>query len=715
MKNLLRATFSFTICLLLLCVGTASAELVIDQNYQLINKKRVGRTTYEYTYQVNISNDGTDVQNVTASVTSSSSHTTIVDEAVSFGVVDGGSTVTGIDTFSFQQNRRYLFAPSALTWNIQFEQVAPTIPPEGGEIEGEGGISLIVPAGATDVPVPVTITELQEGEVGTPTPPNTTFLGGASIDMGETVLNDNADISMPAPEGTPDGTEVYLAKVTEYAGQNMFQLVDTAVVQNGIMTSQDPAFPGVLTTGYYCFFWWTQGAGWIEGQVTNINSGMAIPEAVVTLSGGYWLDIADTNGNYSLPSWAGNFVVNAFDRLTGDYGEKQGFMPSGGASIAINVEIGENSGPTQSALTNGGFEDGLTGWVLSGAGDVVDSFGQISPYEGNYMAMISSGEGALGEASSALEQTFTVPEGLNKLTIHYNFVSEEYPEYVGSQYNDVMQITLHTPDGSREVAFEDVNNANFEPVSDIPCGSGDCTWGQTGWLEASIDVSEWAGTDDTLTITVHDVGDTIFDTVVLVDDISITKDLNQQYFEILLSKARIGDILLFSACDGDIDEPLNCTANVIEGAIEELTGWSIDGLIGFGFFQHAALIYQKGSNDITVLHGRGIGDGVGTDYIDISKMNQWKSIMLLRVHNFSDNDATWVANNAYSRWNNTEYDSFFFPYNSQVYCSELIWDAYNEHGVELNDNSYYPIGLFTPDNILLSENIEMIMGYKPVN
>ncbi|MEA2031574.1 MAG: choice-of-anchor L domain-containing protein [candidate division Zixibacteria bacterium] len=520
MRNIFRAAFVFTISLLILCVGTASAELVIDHNYQLVSSTRVGRTAYNYTYQVSITNNGTDVQNVTAAVSSSSPNTTIIDGSVNFGDVATGSTVAGTDTFTIRQNRSYAFDPNSLTWNIQFELAAQIIPPEGGEIQGEGGIVLIVPASATSDPIPVTITVLQENDLGATPPPNTTFLGGAAIDMGQNELMDNADISMPAPDGVPGGAEVYLAKLVEYAGQTMYQMIDTAIVQNGIIVSQDPAFPGVTTSGNFCFLW-AQNVGWIEGRVTNINSGIAVPEAVVTLSGGYWLDIADANGYYSLPAWAGNFIVNAFDEQTGDHGEKQGFMQSGGASILVNVEIGESSGDIHSTLINGNFEDGLTGWVLSGAGDVVDSFGPILPYEGSYMAMISSGNGAVGEASSALEQSFTVPEGANKLTIHYNFISEEYPEFVGSEFNDVMRVTLHTPDGSREIAFEEVNSAIFEPVSGIPCGSGDCTWGQTDWLEASIDVSQWAGTDDTLTLTVHDVGDTIYDSIVLLDDVTI--------------------------------------------------------------------------------------------------------------------------------------------------------------------------------------------------
>jgi len=521
MRNIFRAAFVFTISLLILCVGTASAELVIDLNYQLVSSIRVGRTAYDYTYQVSIINNGSDVQNVTAAVSSGSLNTTIIDGDVNFGDIPAGSTVAGTDTFTIRQNRSYAFDPNSLTWDIQFELAAQIIPPEGGEIQGEGGIVLIVPAGATSDPIPVTITVLQENDLGATPPPNTTFLGGAAIDMGQNELMDNADISMPAPDGVSNGAEVYLAKLVEYAGQTMFKMVDTAIVQNGIIVSQDPAFPGVTGSGSYCFLW-AQDVGWVEGQVTNINSGIAVPEAVVTISGGYWLDIADASGYYSLPAWAGNFIVNAFDDQTGDFGEKQGFMPNDGATVLINVEIGESSGPTQSTLINGDFEDGLTGWVLSGAGEVVDSFGPILPYEGSYMALISSGSGAVGGSSSALEQSFTVPECTNKLTIHYNFISEEYPEYVGSVFNDVMRATLHTPDGSREIAFEEVNSANFQPVSGIPCGSGDCTWGQTGWIEASIDVSQWAGADDTLTLTVHDVGDTIFDTVVLLDHIELS-------------------------------------------------------------------------------------------------------------------------------------------------------------------------------------------------
>lgn len=213
MRNIFRAAFAFTISLLILCVGTASAELVIDQNYQLVSSIRVGRTAYNYTYQVNITNNGSDVQNVTAAVSSGSLNTTIIDGGVNFCDVAAGITVVGTDTFTIRQNRRYAFDPNSLTWNIQFELAALIIPPEGGEIQGEDGIVLIVPGGL----LPVTITVLQENDLGATPSPNTTFLGGAAIDMGQNELMDNADISMPAPDGVPDGAEIYLAKLLESA------------------------------------------------------------------------------------------------------------------------------------------------------------------------------------------------------------------------------------------------------------------------------------------------------------------------------------------------------------------------------------------------------------------------------------------------------------------------------------------------------------------
>jgi len=501
MKYFFRFFSILCVSILLLSFGIATAQDLTIGNYTLISKQRVSRIEYKYTYQADIINTGSDVQNVTATLTSNSPNTCIIDGSLSFGNVNSESTVTSSGTFTIKQNRRYLLDWTELVWDIQYDLI---LGPSGGIFEGKSGVAVTVPPGATNQSVPICIEPVQGDELDINIPPGYTFLGAANLDIGDVVLNTNADITIQSPPEIPEDAEIYVAKVVEYAGTKMFMMVDIAIIQEGSIVSQMmadapfpflPYFTGIVDSGIYCFFW-GQNVGWVGGKITHASNGVG------------------------LPAWAGNFVVVAFDDQTGEHGEKQGYMPSNGATVNVNVQIGESAGPIQDALINGDFETGdLTGWELGGAGGVVTSFGPILPYEGSYMAMISSGSGAIGDASSALEQSFTVPVGATTLTIHYNFVSEEYPEFVGSQYNDVFNATLHTPDGAREIVFEEVNSANFQPVEGIPCGSGDCTWGQTGWITASIDVSQWAGTDDTLTLTVHDVGDTIYDTVVLLDNI----------------------------------------------------------------------------------------------------------------------------------------------------------------------------------------------------
>lgn len=505
------------------CVPRAFSQSsnVSISNFVLVNKQRVGLTTYDYTFRASLTNIGTiDLINVTASASSIVGTTLVVDGLLTFGSIPIGTTVSSTDTFVVRIDRRYVFHDYDISWAFNYTQVAGS---QGGTFQGTGNTVVIVPPGATSESIPITVQPLQQSEIGKDVPPGFTFVGAAALDIGDVVLNDNADIGIPAPNGLPVGAQLYVAQVVEYAGGAMFMMVDTASVQGNMVISQDPGTPGITQSGTYVFLW-GNNIGWVSGQVTHKSGGAAVPEAVVTMSGGYWLCIADSTGHYKLPAWAGNFVVVAFDDQTAEHGEKQGFVPSNGASVVANIQIGETSGQVQSDLTNGGFEQGLTGWQSTGAVSAASSLGPIKPYAGSYMGKISSGSGAIGGASSALEQTFKVPSGAKKLTVRYNFVSEEYPEFVGSEFNDVFNATLFTPEGSRQIAFEEVNSAPFKPVSGIPCGSGDCTWGETGWLVATIDVSQWAGTNDTITLTVHDVGDTVYDSIVLLDNITIQED-----------------------------------------------------------------------------------------------------------------------------------------------------------------------------------------------
>ncbi len=133
--------------------GEVSAQDLVVGDYTLISEQRVDRFVYEYTYLADITNSGSDAQNVSVTLTSNSPHTTIVDGNLSFGDVAAGTTGTSTNTFTIRQDRRY---PS--DWS-QFEIVVVHGSPNG--IGDSGGVW----SDLTHTPVPTTILLLGSGLV----------------------------------------------------------------------------------------------------------------------------------------------------------------------------------------------------------------------------------------------------------------------------------------------------------------------------------------------------------------------------------------------------------------------------------------------------------------------------------------------------------------------------------------------------------------------
>ena len=98
-------------------IGSNSSPLVIC-NYTLISSKAATRTDYDITFQGKLTNTGQDAAGATATLTSSSIYTKVIDGSLSFGPVGTGQTVTSTDTFVIRQNRTYQYDPSALHWTI---------------------------------------------------------------------------------------------------------------------------------------------------------------------------------------------------------------------------------------------------------------------------------------------------------------------------------------------------------------------------------------------------------------------------------------------------------------------------------------------------------------------------------------------------------------------------------------------------------------------
>ena len=196
-------------------------------------------------------------------------------------------------------------------------------------------------------------------------------------------------------------------------------------------------------------------------------------------------------------------------------------------------------------LINGSFEDGLNAWLKDGDGRAISALSFIEPTDGNVMGIISSGLGFTVRHGS-IQQTFRVDDEAEMLRFDYNYLSEEFLEWIGSVYQDPFQVTIESESGIEEILYLTVdgiaadygasycashinpasqciisgNSGSLIPVSPgIVFDMGD-VW-MTGWQSFAFDISAYQGEVVTLKFTAEDEGDTAYDTAVLLDNIRI--------------------------------------------------------------------------------------------------------------------------------------------------------------------------------------------------
>lgn len=414
---------------------------------------------------------------------------------------------------------------------VFFKQI---IGPEGGVIQGDGETELKIPFNAFFQPTEVGISSNPFAQLTYPPQESMWFIGSVLLNIGDVDTNIPVDYSIPAPSnvgpGLLDAEDQFLVVEEVYIqNERRIQLVDLADLANNRLESQFVFFPfdfpGIIKSGIYSIFspfaakYPENAVGYVKGKVKGQN-GNPIPGAVVTISK-LPLFVSQTNasGDYIIPSIVGTFAVTAFDPKTGNFNNVNGAV-SKGNGVTVDIVLSPSNLPTNTSLTNGGFENGLTGWTTEGSVQTVGNLGNIKPTEGSAMAITSTGEGSIGEASSGLKQSFVIPSGAKTLTFDYNFVSEEFPEFRNSIYNDTFNMTLSSSKKSEQIAFESVNSSTTTPVEGIDFPGGDNTVEMTGWKKKTISLSQF-GNPGIITITITDLGDTIYDSVVLLDNFQV--------------------------------------------------------------------------------------------------------------------------------------------------------------------------------------------------
>jgi hypothetical protein len=201
-------------------------------------------------------------------------------------------------------------------------------------------------------------------------------------------------------------------------------------------------------------------------------------------------------------------------------GQVRARLENTAAPLAANLQLGKGRVDLFEAVFNGSFEDDVHGWKVTGTAGAVPNLGPLTPVNRKKMGFVSSGPDN-AQVQTTMEQKFTIQPGVTSfvLKFNYDFVTEEWPEFVGTSFNDNMRITLVKPDGTTvQLAFESVNGSSFTAVSGIDFPGGDTTVGHTGFKSVSMTIPTTAG-PGVYRIVVRDEGDGIYDSNVLIDNI----------------------------------------------------------------------------------------------------------------------------------------------------------------------------------------------------
>lgn len=221
------------------------------------------------------------------------------------------------------------------------------------------------------------------------------------------------------------------------------------------------------------------------------------------------------------PHVAGAVAVMFSRRPTLSAAQVEGQLKRTAFPLAAALGLGAGRLDLFEAVFDGSFEDNLMSlWTRVGTASSIPNLGPLQPRDRKRMGFLSSGP-AGDQVAGSLTQTFTVQPGVTSfpLSFEYAFVTEEWPEFVGTQFNDSMTVTLVTPSGGTvTLASETVNGSAFTAVGGINFPGGDSTTGWTGWKTKTVTVPTSAG-PGTYRIFVTDAGDDIYDSAIVIDKI----------------------------------------------------------------------------------------------------------------------------------------------------------------------------------------------------
>ncbi len=183
--------------------------------------------------------------------------------------------------------------------------------------------------------------------------------------------------------------------------------------------------------------------------------------------------------------------------------------------------------------TTFGLDDNLDGWDATGDVVLIDKLGATGAPQGAKMLRLSTGL-AYAKASYA-QKALCIKDDVKTLTLRWRLYSEEFMDYCGSKYQDYFSVRINVGGTEKEllkrtidslcpVGAKNCTTCGTSAVgltkSDIHFDKGDAY--MTPWQTAVLALPAGAKAG-TVILEVADVGDSAYDTVVLIDDLRLTE------------------------------------------------------------------------------------------------------------------------------------------------------------------------------------------------
>ena len=176
--------------------------------------------------------------------------------------------------------------------------------PEGGRLDGPGGIAIDVAAGTFPAGAVLKFGAVSEAEFPFHLDAQQRLLfqysGGFKVDFGGTVPTRYVNVSVPTIGGETSTDRWLVMRAIEVAGQNSLSAIDTARVIDGRITTSSPPCPGVTGTGVYGFLKSARPLGVVYGPVTVLDR---------TLPPGVFIPFLVGPGLISFPTLAFNALL----------------------------------------------------------------------------------------------------------------------------------------------------------------------------------------------------------------------------------------------------------------------------------------------------------------------------------------------------------------------------------------------------------------------